>query len=357
MMLPAAVAVTAIVALTTTAAVAVFMDRETNPQTLSVDPSWPPVPPRSTVRAQLMSRSGGATSIDFTLQLINDGAEPVALESVAVRFWFTNDGGFEPSTSACYYTPLPGNCSGSVIHSVAEVAPTRTGGDRHLAVGFRSTAGPLASGASTGQIQLTVSRNDGVPFDRTNDYSRATTADFTDASSVTVYVGGVLVWGTEPSVAPITRALSVEYADLSPATPTQGVAPGLRVRNNGSYPEDALAKVTMRYWFTKDAGSSAFQAYCELAYYLGGCGAVTARAVAANPPRTGADYYLEVGFNAGRLPSGSSTGEIRLKIVKSDYSAFDQTNDYSYDTNTTYAAAPRVTLYVDGELVWGTPPP
>jgi hypothetical protein len=47
---------------------------------------------------------------------------------------------------------------------------------------------------------------------------------------------------------------------------------------------------------------------------------------------------------------------MQLRFSKSDYSMFDQTDDYSYGTNTTYESTPRITVYIDGELVWGVEP-
>ncbi|MGW6208481.1 glycoside hydrolase family 6 protein, partial [Streptomyces sp. NPDC055089] len=80
--------------------------------------------------------------------------------------------------------------------------------------------------------------------------------------------------------------------------------------------------------------------------------------VAVSSPKTGADRYLEVGFTggAGTLAAGASTGELQLRLNKSDWSNFNEANDYSRATNTAYADSSKVGAYVAGTLAWGVEP-
>ncbi|MFD6422032.1 hypothetical protein ACFWEP_08630, partial [Streptomyces sp. NPDC060198] len=68
--------------------------------------------------------------------------------------------------------------------------------------------------------------------------------------------------------------------------------------------------------------------------------------------------YLEVGFTggAGTLAAGASTGELQLRLNKSDWSNFSESDDYSRGTNTAYADSAKVGAYVAGALAWGTAP-
>jgi hypothetical protein len=115
-----------------------------------------------------------------------------------------------------------------------------------------------------------------------------------------------------------------------------------------------LADVTIRYWFTAD-GHGAFQKWCDYA-------AVDARNVrldvrTLDRPVAGADACLEIGFAAGTLAPGGSTGVVQLRLAADDWSAFDQSDDHSFapDVNE-MADAPRITLHRQGRLVWGVEP-
>ena len=64
------------------------------------------------------------------------------------------------------------------------------------------------------------------------------------------------------------------------------------------------------------------------------------RTVRLARPASDADSYLEMRFN------------------KHDWSPFDQRDDWSWTSpNGRYTAAPKITLYRNGRLVWGREPP
>jgi hypothetical protein len=68
------------------------------------------------------------------------------------------------------------------------------------------------------------------------------------------------------------------------------------------------------------------------------------RIVAVTPPRPTADRYLEIAFKNGvRLRSGEDTGEIQMRLQKVDWSNFDESNDFSWGTNSSYLDWPKVT--------------
>ncbi|MFE6956968.1 hypothetical protein [Streptomyces sp. NPDC057696] len=73
-------------------------------------------------------------------------------------------------------------------------------------------------------------------------------------------------------------------------------------------------------------------------------------------PKAGADHYLEVGLDSGSLAAGACTGEIQLRLSKTDGSNFDEGDDYSRTTNPTFTDVSHVGIHVDGDLVWGTEP-
>ena len=147
-------------------------------------------------------------------------------------------------------------------------------------------------------------------------------------------------------------AVSVQYKNNDSSATDNQFKPGLRLVNNGSSAVD-LSTVTVRYYFTKDSSSASPSYNCD--YAVIGCGNVHATFGSVSPATATADTYLQLSFT-GSLAAGASTGDIQNRINKSDWSNFDETNDYSYGTNTSYADTSTVTVYVNGTLVSGVEP-
>lgn len=147
--------------------------------------------------------------------------------------------------------------------------------------------------------------------------------------------------------------LKVQYKNNDSSATDGGIRPGLRIVNTSSGPLD-LTKVTARYYFTRDGGSSTVNAVCD--YAAVGCSQLKLKVVPLSDPVAGADAYLEVGFGAGSLTAGKDTGDIQLRMHKTDWSAFNEVGDYSRTTGTSYADAPAVTGHLGTALAWGTPP-
>ncbi|MFD6552908.1 glycoside hydrolase family 6 protein [Streptomyces sp. NPDC058398] len=150
-----------------------------------------------------------------------------------------------------------------------------------------------------------------------------------------------------------TTGLKAQYKNNDSSASDNGIRPGLKLVNGGSGAVD-LSKVTIRYWFTGESSSAGYQTFCDWAQL--GCSTVKTSVSAVSPSRTGADHYLEVGFTSGSLAVGADSGDLQLRLAKSDWSAFDESNDYSRGAGTSYADAAKVTVYVSGTLAWGTEP-
>ena len=129
--------------------------------------------------------------------------------------------------------------------------------------------------------------------------------------------------------------------------------PHLQVVNSGKAAVP-LGELTARYWFTAD-GATDFQHWCD--YARVDAKNVTHAVHTLDAPVNGADAYLEVGFVGGTLEAGGQSGEVQVRLAQHDWAAFDQSNDYSFDAQRTeFVAAPQVTLYRQGKLVWGSEP-
>ncbi|MFJ5848338.1 endo-1,4-beta-xylanase [Streptomyces sp. NPDC092903] len=148
-------------------------------------------------------------------------------------------------------------------------------------------------------------------------------------------------------------AIKVRYRSGDSSAGDNQIKPGLQVVNTGTTAV-SLSEVTVRYWFTGDNGASTYATWCDWSPL--GCATVTHRVAAPGSPSAGADHYLEVGFTGGSLAPGASTGEIQLRLSKTDWSDFDESDDYSHGSGTSYGDAPEVTAYVAGDLAWGVEP-
>ncbi|MFJ9682074.1 glycoside hydrolase family 6 protein [Streptomyces sp. NPDC101194] len=147
--------------------------------------------------------------------------------------------------------------------------------------------------------------------------------------------------------------LKVQYKNTDSSATDNQIRMGLQLVNTGTGAVD-LSTVKVRYWFTPEAGASTFGTACD--YAVLGCGNVTHGVSSSGSTAPGASHYLEVGFGGGSLAAGASTGEIQLRLNKSDWSNFDETDDHSHATNTAYADASKVAVYTAGTLTWGTAP-
>ncbi|GAA2115218.1 glycoside hydrolase family 6 protein [Streptomyces synnematoformans] len=147
--------------------------------------------------------------------------------------------------------------------------------------------------------------------------------------------------------------LKAQYRSTDSAETDNQIRAVLQLVNTGSTPVD-LSTVQLRYWFSGDSGATSFASWCDWAVV--GCGNVTHGVSASGSGTPGADRYLEVGFSSGTLAPGESTGDIQLRLAKTDWSAFDESDDYSRATNTSWADNPRVGVYSGGSLTWGTAP-
>jgi endoglucanase len=153
--------------------------------------------------------------------------------------------------------------------------------------------------------------------------------------------------------------LKVQYRDGEnpPAPYDNSIKPQFVIYNTGSSTV-AMSDLKVRYWYTADNPGNLAQSYwCD--YATVNCSNVTGKFVKLSPSASGADSYLEVGFTsgAGSLAANTDSGDIQNRFNKSDWSNYDETDDYSYNgAMSSYADWNKVTLYYRGALVWGTEP-
>ncbi|WP_271783542.1 PKD domain-containing protein [Aquimarina algiphila] len=150
---------------------------------------------------------------------------------------------------------------------------------------------------------------------------------------------------------PAVSDISVEYRDGGNGNASDNmINPHLRIVNNGNEPL-AYSDITIRYWFTSENNSD-LNFWCDWAQL--GTNSVIGTFGQAN----GMDY-LEISFNsaAGNLLGSNNSGDIQSRFAKTNWSNFDENNDYSYDgLKTSFITHDKITLYNRGNLIWGIEP-
>jgi len=157
------------------------------------------------------------------------------------------------------------------------------------------------------------------------------------------------------AAAPQGGSLEVRHRPESAAADDTSIRPAFQIVNRGGR-DVPLRELTIRYWYTVDRWRPQ-QVWCDWAPF--GNANVMGRTVRLARPASGADSYLELRFaeSAGHVVAGRSSGEIKTRFNKDDWSPFDQRDDWSWTSATgRYAAAPKITLYRNGRLVWGREP-
>jgi hypothetical protein len=141
--------------------------------------------------------------IYFDIQLTNNGTTAIPLSQITVRYWYTYDTppAVVTQTGACTYANgVSGACASTTIGAgtnFVAVSPARTNADFYFTYGFTTAAGNLAVGATL-DMGPGFHKNDFSACTQTNDYSYNASTTFTTTTAVTVYLGGALVYGTEP---------------------------------------------------------------------------------------------------------------------------------------------------------------
>jgi hypothetical protein len=141
--------------------------------------------------------NAGDNQIKPHFNIVNVGASPVPLSELKIRYWFTREG-TQSQNFWCDWSAIAGSCS-NVSGTFVQVSPARTGANFYLEVSFAASAGSIAAGGQSGEIQTRFAKSDWSNYTETGDYSfDPTRTAFADWSRVTLYRNGVLIWGVEP---------------------------------------------------------------------------------------------------------------------------------------------------------------
>jgi hypothetical protein len=121
--------------------------------------------------------------------------------------------------------------------------------------------------------------------------------------------------------------------------------------------EITAPELTLRYWYTSDAGGENVQTVSAEGWDGLGVADDGLTIVPVTPPRRGADSYLQIAYphDVGIISTGFEYW-IAIQIAKAGAAPYDQSNDYSYNGDAEGAPTTKVTAYVNGTLFYGTEP-
>ncbi|MBN2535967.1 MAG: cellulase family glycosylhydrolase [Spirochaetales bacterium] len=178
--------------------------------------------------------------------------------------------------------------------------------------------------------------------------------DYMDTHTNITLVNGGSIITPEPTPEPTPVPTSYYYGGMKVLykcgdtnSSTSQIKPQFNIVNTGDE-TITIGGLTVHYYYTK---TGVMQEVFNVDYAPMGSSGITG---------TFYDGYMEIGFtgSTGTLsPSGGETGEIQLRINRTNHEPYDQTDDYSFDpSKDTYEEWDHILLFLDGELVWGIPP-
>ncbi|MBN2442653.1 MAG: cellulase family glycosylhydrolase [Spirochaetales bacterium] len=146
----------------------------------------------------------------------------------------------------------------------------------------------------------------------------------------------------------------IYYSCGEPNNTADSIIPLIKIKNNtGS--GITWSALEIRYYFTKDDTRSSYRYICESTPVNQGLQPSSVVGTVVNI--SGNDYYLRITFtSSAMIPANLITAEIKSKLYIDGSTFRNQSNDYSFNPSLYSAAWSGITLYKNGNLVWGNPP-
>jgi endoglucanase len=150
--------------------------------------------------------------------------------------------------------------------------------------------------------------------------------------------------------------LTVRGRSTSPDPKTNNLGFVLQIVNDGPKPID-FRDLELRYWFRPGSlgPSGKLTQQIDIDYAAVGASSVKAQIGAVDQDGL-ATLRLQFADAAGSIKPYSSSGDIAVRLHKSDWSAYDQSANFSFAPNTALTDWNQVCLYRAGALVWGAEP-
>ncbi|TDE17361.1 Ig-like domain-containing protein [Dyadobacter psychrotolerans] len=283
------------------------------------------------------------------LTISNESSVAVPYSELTARYWVTAEN-YAGINKWIDYAEIGNN---KVTINYVALDKPRQGALGYVEYQFNASAGSLNAGGNSGVIQSRFANVNWENLAETDDYSFKSSSSYTANDHITLYRNGKLWWGTEPDTAAAVLDLKVYSENKNTNASPTSLSTWLKIENKGNVPVD-YADLSIRYWFTAD-GTASLNYWIDFAKLAAGniSGQFTGGQQLVN-----ADTYFELKAAAslGKLYPLSNTGNIQYRIGKTDWSAFDDTNDHSYKAAGTFAENNKITIYYKGQLVYGQEP-
>ena len=147
--------------------------------------------------------------------------------------------------------------------------------------------------------------------------------------------------------------LVVRARSTSANVQTNNISFILQVVNDQGAATD-LRDLELRYWYKPGQLGKATQ-QVDIDYAAVGAANIKTD---ITPPDANGLAVLRVRFSdtAGAIKPYTSSGDITVRIHKSDWTNYDQRGDFSFKPDNTLSDWDHVALYQGGQLVWGLEP-
>jgi hypothetical protein len=281
-----------------------------------------------------------------TLRLESLSTSNVAYSELTVRYWLT------PENYSGLGTNIDWAALGaSNIHTrYVPLAQPRHHAFGYVEYTFDAGLGQLAAGGNSGEIRSRFNNTAYGDLDENTDYSyRYNAWSYAPNDHITVYRNGRLVYGTEPEGIPPLVALLATSQNRNSYSRSNTINTYLNVQNVGNVSIN-YGELKARYWFSPE-GSTTVNHWVDWAQ-------VGASNIGGAVGQKGSELYFETSFapSLGQLYPLSSTGDVRYRLAKADWSNFLEDNDWSFRAPWAYDPNDHLTLYYQGQLVYGTEP-